>query len=73
MRPLTTEQISRQDYVDGHIFRLLQAVNPSKYTLEWDIEMIGDVRDEIERWFVERLRIATSREFYPSAEVTNGD
>jgi len=65
MKPLTTEQISRQDYVDGHIFRLLQTVNPSKYILNWDIEMIGDVRDEIGNWFVERLKLSTSQEFYP--------
>ena len=48
MKELTDEQLSRQDYVDDEIHRLIQILNPTKEPIEWNIEMIGEVRDTIQ-------------------------
>lgn len=68
MEELTEEQIKRQDSVDNAIYQLIQELNPSGKEIEWDIEMIGDVRDVIEDWMVERLRITDEQGFYPWVE-----
>ncbi len=36
--------------------------------IRWDIEMIGDVRDVIEDWLVEILKITNEQNFYPYLE-----
>lgn len=61
---LTDEQIDRQDLVDNAIFSLLNEIIPSKVDLNWDIELIGNVRDCIQREFTER-NICSAQEFYP--------
>ena len=68
MKTIISAQISRQDYVDGHIFKLVQTVNPTKHPIIWDIEMIGDVRDIVEYWVVKRLKLTNPQDFYPSNE-----
>lgn len=65
MRELTSEQLHRQDFVDNSIFELIQALNPSGEEIEWDIEMIGEIRDCVEEWLVVRLQVADSGSFYP--------
>lgn len=65
MKELTDEQAKRQDFVDNAIYHLIQEVNPVGETIEWDIEMIGDVRDVIRDWLVERMNIASGQTFYP--------
>ena len=65
MNELTDEQTKRQDFVDNAIYHLIQEVNPASKTVEWDIEMIGDVRDVIREWLVERMNIASEQTFYP--------
>jgi len=65
MKDLTNAQISRQDFVDNSIFDLLQALNPSKQQMEWDIEMIAEIRECIAQWFVEKARITDDTAFYP--------
>ena len=66
MKTLTNLEISRQDYVDNLIFELVQSLNPTKRPIEWNIEMIGEVRDDIQNWIVDRLKMTTEQEFYPS-------
>ena len=61
---LTDKQIERQDFVDNAIFRLLNEINPSKVDLDWNIDLIGSVRDRIQREFTERS-ICSAQEFYP--------
>jgi hypothetical protein len=61
---LSESQIQRQDIVDNAIFRLVQDINPSPQVIDWDIEMIGNIRDEIEYWLVERLKVCKPEEFY---------
>lgn len=65
MKELTDEQIKRQDLVDNAIYHLIQEVNPASKTIEWDIEMIGDVRDVIREWLVERMNVISEQRFYP--------
>ncbi len=65
---LTSEQIKRQDFVDNAIFDLIKTINPTEKDINWDIEMIGDVRDVIEDWLVERLTITNEQNFYPYLE-----
>lgn len=65
MTELTNHQIERQDYVDNQIFQLLNDLNPSGKELEWDIEMIGEVRDSIRVCFVDNLDITDEMKFYP--------
>ncbi|MBI3193383.1 MAG: hypothetical protein HYZ34_02825 [Ignavibacteriae bacterium] len=65
MNTLTSEQLARQDFVDNQIFTLLQMLNPSNHVLNWNIEMIAEVRDEIESWFIDKMKLTTPEEFYP--------
>ncbi|MBN1806375.1 MAG: hypothetical protein JW837_14095 [Sedimentisphaerales bacterium] len=62
---LSGEQIKRQDFVDNAVFNLIQNINPSSKELSWDIEMIGEIRDDIRQWLVERLGICNEMSFYP--------
>ena len=41
----TSPSSPRQDHVDNAIFELLQSLNPTKKPIEWNIEMIGEIRD----------------------------
>lgn len=73
MTQLTNIEISRQDYVDGVIFKLIQDLNPTKLPIEWNIEMIGDIRDVIEDWIVSKMKICTEKDFYPFMGEENGN
>jgi DNA polymerase sigma len=68
MKELTSEQIERQDSVDNAIYQLIQSVNPTDKEIEWDIEMIGDIRNVIAEWMIERLKITDEQNFYPYLE-----
>jgi DNA polymerase sigma len=65
-RELTKHQIDQQDMIDNCIYHFIQSINPSDKEISWDIEMIGDVRDVLKEWFVDRLNLTTEQEFYPS-------
>jgi len=68
MKELTDKQIERQDFVDNAIFNLIQSLNTTDKAINWDIEMIGDVRDIVREWMVERLKITDEQDFYPWVE-----
>ena len=68
MNELTNEQLSRQDYVDGEIYQLIRTLNPTKKSIDWNIEMIGEIRDSIQDWIVDRLRLSSEQGFYPFIE-----
>ena len=53
MQNLSEGQIKRQDFVDNQIYDLVKRLNPSRREIEWDIEMIADIRDTIQHWLVE--------------------
>ena len=62
-RTLTDAELARQDQVDNAIRDLLSNVLNSP-ELEWDIELIGDIRDDIE-WNLVTRGLITEQEFYP--------
>ena len=64
---LTDQQISRQDFVDNAIHDLINELIPSDKEMEWDIEVIGEVRDVIQAMLVGR-GICTEQEFYTYIE-----
>ena len=56
----------RQDYVDGAIFELVQALAPKGADkIEPSLDWVGQVRDEIQKVIVDRYGCCTEREFYP--------
>jgi len=65
MDKFTDDQINRQDFVDNEIYDLLNRLIPSTGEIEWDIEMIGDIRDTIQHWLVDRYKVVDELEFYP--------
>ena len=65
MQKFTEDQIKRQDFVDNQIYDLVKRLTPSKREIEWNIEMIGDIRDTIQHWLVDRYKIVEELEFYP--------
>ena len=64
---LNKKQIERQDFVDNSIFELLQLLNPTKKEFDWDIEMIGNVRNLIQNWIIKKTN-CLEQEFYPYVE-----
>ena len=64
---LNKTQIERQDLVDNSVFDLLQLLNPTKKEFDWDIEMIGDVRNLIQNWITKKTN-CLEQEFYPYIE-----
>jgi DNA polymerase sigma len=65
MQNLSDDQIKRQDFVDNQIYDLVKRLNPSRSEIEWDIEMIGDIRDTIQHWLVDKYKVVDELEFYP--------
>ena len=65
MQDFTEDQIKRQDFVDNQIYDLVNRLNPSRREIEWNIEMIGDIRDTIQHWLVNKYKIVEEVEFYP--------
>jgi len=61
---LTEKQLERQDFVDNLIFSLIQQLNPTNRVIDWDIEMIGNVRDAVVCELEKKLRISEF-EIYP--------
>jgi hypothetical protein len=60
---VTKQQIERQDFVDNAISELLQTVNPSNKEVDWNIEIIGNIRDIIQSFYN-----FDEQEFYPFIE-----
>ena len=68
MTELTKQQINRQDFVDNQIFELVQKfLSPAKQ-IDWDIEIIGTIRDEIRKQLVGK-KLINERQFYPFLKI----
>jgi len=65
MKNFTEDQLKRQDFVDNQIYDLVKRLTPASIEIEWDIEMIGDIRDTIQHWLVDRYKIVEELKFYP--------
>ncbi|MBE7474285.1 MAG: hypothetical protein HS114_34580 [Anaerolineales bacterium] len=68
---LTAVELARQNGVDTAIFELVNELNPGQ-PLQWDIEDIGAIRDEIAALLV-RKGCCTLHEFYPYLELYDED
>jgi len=68
MEELTNRQIERKECVDDAIFNLIQELNPTSIEIEWDMEIIGEIREEIQYWIVERLKLCDEMTFSPYVE-----
>ena len=64
---LKKNQIERQDFVDNTILDLLKTLNPTNKQLDWDIEMISNIRDIVKTWIVEKTS-CSEQDFYPYIE-----
>ena len=64
---LSSIQLERQDFVDNKLMTLLQEVNPTDQSLQWDIEVIGDLHDIISDYF-QKKGICTKEDFYPEVK-----
>ena len=61
---LTDEQIEdRHDLVDNCIYKMLFDIVPTKTIIDWDIELIGDIRDMIIKYH--HMNPEEQQEFYP--------
>ncbi len=69
MPELTKKQIERQDFVDNEVFELIQKLLPSSKKIEWDIEVIGTVRDAIREQIVDKQKLMSESRFYPQKVV----
>ena len=65
MVKLTKQQIKRQDFVDNKIFELIQKLLPVNKQIEWDIEVIGTIRDAIRKQIVNKQKLMSEVKFYP--------
>jgi hypothetical protein len=65
MQNFSDEQLKRQDFVDNEIYDLVKRLIPASIEIEWNIEMIGDIRDAIQHWLVDKYKIVDELEFYP--------
>jgi hypothetical protein len=65
MKNFTEDQLKRQDFVDNQIYDLVKRLVPSKREIDWNIEMIADIRDTIQHWLVDKYKIVDEFEFYP--------
>ena len=61
---LTDKQLERQDFVDNAVFSLIQEINPTNKPIDWDIEMVGNVRDVVVGEIEKKLGISEF-EIYP--------
>jgi len=64
---LSREQIVRQDFVDNSIYELIQLLNPKNKFIDWDIEMIADIRDDIQYYLINKTS-CSELDFYPYIE-----
>lgn len=52
-------------FTNNKIFDLLNGLNISSTKLEWDIDLIGEIRDTIQSAFIAR-NLCAANEFYPA-------
>ena len=65
MIKLTKQQINRQDFVGNQIFELIQKFLPPSKQIDWDIEMIGTIRDAMRKQLVSKQKIINEEQLYP--------
>lgn len=61
----TPKNIARQDFVDNKIFELINELLPRRKKIDWDIEVIANVRTEIFFSVCDKVGGLDERKFYP--------
>lgn len=69
MAQLTEKQIKRQDFVDNKVFELINELLPKSKQIDWDIEIIGNVRDSIRIELVNERKLTNEMKFYPYLKI----
>lgn len=70
---LTRFELEQQDLVDDACYQLITEFCPNGLIdIEWNIELIGLVRDALQEVIVDRLGLMTEMEFYPYLEDDDG-
>lgn len=69
MNTLTKQQLNRQDFVDNQIFEMINSSLPPSQQIEWDIEVIGNIRKLIYEKVKKKLGDANEKQFYPFVEL----
>lgn len=69
MKILSRQELKRQDFVDNEIFELIQKLVPASKQLEWNIEIIGAVRDAIREQVVNKQKLISEAKFYPYLKI----
>ncbi|KKS38547.1 MAG: hypothetical protein A3G49_06575 [Candidatus Sungbacteria bacterium RIFCSPLOWO2_12_FULL_41_11] len=69
METLIKQELERQDFVDNEIFELIQKLLPADKQLEWNIEIIGDVRDAIQEQIVDKQKAMSEEQFYSYLKI----
>jgi len=64
---LTKQQITRQDFVDNEIYELINRLLPTNKKIEWNIEIIGEIREFIRKEIIKQ-RIMDEDDFYSFIE-----
>ena len=64
IQELTDKEIERQDYVDNRVYELLNDLLPAGNKLNWDIEIIGAIRDAVQVQITDR-KLMNEAAFYP--------
>lgn len=64
MSNLSKRQMVRQDFVDNQIFELINSLLPPSKQINWNIEIIGAVRDSIQNQVVKE-NLISEKQFYP--------
>lgn len=66
----TDKEIERQDTVDNAIQNLMVELAPwGVDDIEWNMEYIGEIRDTIKEFLVDKLHLMTEQQFYPYREL----
>lgn len=68
MKTLTKHQIEKQDFIDNQIFELVRKILPSSKQIDWDIEIIGAIRDTIGEQIIDK-KLMSEMQFYPYLKI----
>lgn len=68
-RELTNIELERNDFIHNEIFDLINRLIPNDKTIEWDIQIIAEIADDIEGHLVSK-GVCSAQEFSPYINLT---
>ena len=69
MTQLTKRQIDRQDFVDNQIFELINVLVPPSKRIQWDIELIENIRESFYKEIKKKIKNTKEKQFYPFIKI----